>query len=386
MAGAAWDLRNWTHELIDAECRKPYRAYHRGLRARHIAYYAARPEQRSLNEKRPFEARELAYAFPPANEHLADTEGIQWHTHAKSAGSSQVLLLALLQPVIDSDPSLGWLREASGVFAQVGEPDRAQFEVTLPAALLNESPRATAVDWLVTGGRSVFAVEAKFTEQGLGRCACAGRANGECSAAVLARPYWSVADEQLGWSRTSEPRPCPVSLAYQAVRNVAAALALAGHERMGGFGLVYDDRNPYFAGAGEWPGWAGVLDAALANAPDVLFAAVSWQRLLAVAPVPEPVRQWAAEKHGLVAEDRSKRPVLCGYDGDGDVWVEVCEAVTNEREALREVAKLDHGAETWVVVGTDWLSLSGGEWSECAPEAEGGRRFWHVQWSDGPAY
>jgi hypothetical protein len=83
MPGAAWDIRNWTHELIEGECRMPYRAFHRELRARHVAYYAARPDQRSLNEKRPFEARELAHAFPPGYGHLAETDGVGWHTHAK---------------------------------------------------------------------------------------------------------------------------------------------------------------------------------------------------------------------------------------------------------------------------------------------------------------
>jgi hypothetical protein len=385
MSGAAWDPRNWTHERVAAECRKPYRAYHRALRARHIAYYAKHAEQRSLNEKRPFEARELAQAFPPGYEHLAKAESIEWHTHAKSAGSSQVLLLALLQPAIDNDPSLEWLREASGVFAQVGKLESSQFEVTVSPELLNESPRPTALDWLVTGDQAVLAVEAKFTEQGLGRCSCAGRHKGECSDAVLSRPYWDVAGEQLGWTRATEPKSCPVSLGYQAVRNVAAALALAGEHRMGAFGLFYDARNPYFAGAGEWPGWAGVLEAALANAPDVHYAAVSWQRLLAAAPVPDAVRLWAEEKHGLLAEDKSKLPVLCGFDGDGEVWVEVCETVPTEGDAVREVAKLDHGAETWVVVGTDWLSFSGSEWRECPDGAEDGRRFWHLQWSAGPA-
>ncbi len=39
-----------------------------------------------------------------------------------------------------------------------------------------------------------------------------------------------------------------------------------------------------------------------------------------------------------------------------------------------------------MVVGTDWAKLWGREWHECPPDGEGARRFWHVQWSDGPAY
>src|SRR5688572_30766304 len=103
MIGAAWDPRNWTHEQIESECRRPYRAYHKALRARHIAYYAARPVQRSDSEKRPFEAATLADAFPPGYGQLAHAD-IGWHTHARSAGSSQVLLLALLAPAIEADP------------------------------------------------------------------------------------------------------------------------------------------------------------------------------------------------------------------------------------------------------------------------------------------
>ena len=239
----------------------------------------------------------------------------------------------VLQPAIDRDPSLEWLWEAAGAPAVLGDVQDTQFEVTVPAELLNERPRQTAVDWLVTREQAVLAFEAKFTEQGLGRCSCSGREYGQCSDAVLSRPYWTVVEEELGWTRATEPAPCPVSLAYQAVRNLAAA---------------------------------------------------SWQRLLAFAPLPDSVRQWAEEKHGLLAEDESTLPVLCGFDGDGDVWVEVCEAVPTERDALREVAKLDNGAAEWVVVGTETLGFDGAEWSYSGPWDE--RNFWHVQWKAGPNY
>src|SRR5829696_5956970 len=128
MIGAAWDPRNWTHEQIEDECRKPYRAYHRELRARHVLYYTERPEQRSLNEKRPFEAATLADAFPPGYEQLAVSE-IGWHTHARSAGSSQVLLLALLAPAIEADPALQWLwRVPSAMLTPVGAVQSSRFE------------------------------------------------------------------------------------------------------------------------------------------------------------------------------------------------------------------------------------------------------------------
>jgi hypothetical protein len=388
VSGAAWSVGNWTHGLIGSECRKAYRAFHNELRARHITYYNERPDQRSLNPKRPFEARTLADAFPPGYGHLAAASDIEWHPYAKSGGSSQVLLLALLGPAIENDPSLESLWRVPGVLGPVGELKSAQFEFTVSPELLHEQPRRTALDWLVIGDQLVLAAEAKFTEQGLGRCSCPERDNGQCSSAVLSRHYWDVAKEQFGWSGSSTAGTCPLSLAYQAVRNVAAAAALTGPPpQLGAFALFYDERNPYFAGAGEWPGWAGVLEAELGNAPDVQFSAVSWQELLTATSIPDAVRTWAEEKHGLVAHDPSKLPQLCGYDADGDVWVEQCNAVPTEQTALREVARLDHGAETWVVVGVDWMSpFGGGGWKVCEEGRDQARRFWHVQWANGANY
>ena len=70
---------------------------------------------------------------------------------------------------------------------------------------------------------------------------------------------------------------------------------------MRAFGLIYDDRNPYFAGAGEWPGWAALLDAAAGEQAEIVVRAISWQRLIPLLPTRgrREVIRWAEEKHGL---------------------------------------------------------------------------------------
>jgi hypothetical protein len=89
-------------------------------------------------------------------------------------------------------------------------------------------------------------------------------------------------------------------LAYQAIRNVAAARALAAPGQKPVFALLYDERNPYFAGAGNWPGWPAALREALAPSEDrILFRSVSWQELGRELPVDDPVATWAREKHDL---------------------------------------------------------------------------------------
>lgn len=87
------------------------------------------------------------------------------------------------------------------------------------------------IDWLALGPDGVITAEAKFTEKGFGGCRCQGRTVGTCSQRVLDRPYWAVATRDLGLARDSSTTSCSLSLAYQAVRNVAAAGAIAGDRR-----------------------------------------------------------------------------------------------------------------------------------------------------------
>jgi hypothetical protein len=95
--------------------------------------------------------------------------------------------------------------------------------------------------------------------------------------------------------------PCPLSFPYQAVRNLAASRALAGG-RHAVSALVYDARNPFFAGCGAWPGWPAALAQAVSRQQRVLFRSISWQELIRQLPLDENVRAWACEKHELHAQ------------------------------------------------------------------------------------
>jgi hypothetical protein len=290
-AGAALpaSVTNWTAERIDAECGTTYDSYFADVRRRHIAYFAERPERRS--DRYPFAARSREAALPAGWEHLANALPPQaWHRHHLSGASSQMLTLALLVAATRVDPSLEWMG------ARPFQRPLPLFEVELAPQVLNERPRQTSIDWLVLDHDEVVAVEAKFTERGLGQCSCELRAGGVCSGRVLERPYWSVASREMGLERARGC--CRLSLAYQAVRNVAAAQAIAGERRRSSFLLLYDVRNPYFAGAQAWPGWVKMLSQ-LMTVSSTAFFSLSWQELLARVGFDASVRSWAREKHGL---------------------------------------------------------------------------------------
>jgi hypothetical protein len=142
----------------------------------------------------------------------------------------------------------------------------------------------------------VIAVEAKFSEHGFSPCRCHHRDEGMCSARILERPYWSVAGRDLGLRHT--PPQCSLSVAYQPVRNIAAAQAVAGPTRGSAFVLLYDQRNPYFSGAGRWPGWVSVLERLTQHAT-TRFAAMSWQALVTCGIFQPEIVRWAHDKHGL---------------------------------------------------------------------------------------
>jgi hypothetical protein len=202
--------------------------------------------------------------------------------------------VGLITAANNADPALSWLRAAESL----GSQHVGLFEVQLSPTTLNEWPRQTAVDYLVSGSTGVIAVEAKFTEQGFGSCSCEQRSTGQCSARVLQRPYWRVAETELCLRRGHDS--CALSIAYQPVRNVAAARMIAG-KRAATFALLYDARNPYFSGTGNWPGWTAILSQLMQNSA-VRFEAVSWQQLLADSHVDEHVRTWAHAKHGFEPE------------------------------------------------------------------------------------
>jgi hypothetical protein len=281
----------WTPDRIERCCGEPYATYLETVRSKHVDYYAARPNQRSRTHA--FAAAAIEHALPPGHGSLTDRLPSELrHRQHLSGGSSQILAVSLLAPAADADSGLAWLG-----LGDVGRNVRSRFEVELDSSVLREHPRTTTIDWLVESDDAVVAVEAKFTEPGIGACSCKGFLNGDCSARILKRPYWEAAREELGLDGPVTGAPCRLGLAYQAVRNVAAARELA-QGRRAGFVLLYDARNPYFARTGAWPGWPALLGSALKGG-SVAFRALSWQELTGLRAVPKIVRDWADEKHGI---------------------------------------------------------------------------------------
>lgn len=184
--------------------------------------------------------------------------------------------------------------------------------------VLNEKPRVTNVDVLVEDHSTIICVEAKLWEAGFGSCACGSdppdpadaedpeleptppQERGACSGRVRDRSlYYRAATDVLGLPERHDGLPCPIAAGYQAIRNIAAARALAdGRDAV--FALFYDDRNPHFSGEGEWPGWAKALTDLASGQEIVSVRTCSWQQLLGSGAVPHDVVDWACEKHGLV--------------------------------------------------------------------------------------
>ena len=224
--------------------------------------------------------------------------------HHLSGNSSQLVALGLLGVAAQRDPSLDWLWETlSPLPPAASSAPQHRFEYTLTPEVLAEQPRQTSVDFLVNDPSVLLCIEAKWTEAGIGACGCTIKAKGtsECSDKVLERDaYWDTARSIFGLPDRRVGAPCPLSFTYQAVRNVAAARALAADGQQPVFGLLYDADNPYFAGCGAWPGWPTALNATLndTGAP-VRFAAASWQRLVELAPLDASAAAWASEKHDL---------------------------------------------------------------------------------------
>jgi hypothetical protein len=125
-------------------------------------------------------------------------------------------------------------------------------------------------------------------------------AGDQCARRVEQRaPYWEAAVEVLGLPAREPGAPCPISPVYEVVRHAAALRALAGPDRPAVLALIYDAGNPYFAEAGDWPGWPALFDRAIEPADEFRFKAISWQELVPRLPLDEPTQAWAAEKHGL---------------------------------------------------------------------------------------
>lgn len=301
-------LAEWSPERIDAQCSAAYGIYERALKAHYVAYFAKNRHLRC--QRQPYSAATIAAALPPGWEHLQRLISPDaFHRYARSGRSSQVLALALLGSCSVEDPSLDWLSDALGLpsAGKCLQIAPFAFEHSLMPDDLNEEPRVTAIDYIARINGITVIIEAKWSERGgLGRCSCQrddGNPNpgGHCASRVEARPaYWRIAFENFGLPATRDPlRPCSLSFAYQAVRNVAAARVLSG-TNPAVFVLLFDQNNPYFCQTGDWPGWPNLLRATLGNNNAALaFKAVSWQRLISRLPLSQRVRDWACEKHGL---------------------------------------------------------------------------------------
>jgi len=300
-------LSTWTGHAIYEECRVAYSAYARAKTASYRAYFDAHPELKDDNH--PYKARALAAALPEEwgglEQYLPVAER---HRHHLSGNSSQVLALGLPGVGARLDPQLSWLWE--GLSADGPLPPRsatsvptAAFEHKLDAAVLNEHPRQTAIDFFVSDPDVLVCVECKWVEAGIGECSCPapGPLTGGCAERVLRREaYWETAYEVFHLPKREPGKPCPLSFIYQAVRNVAAARELATPGQEPVFGLIYDVANLYLAGCGEWPGWPAALAATLdPDESPVRFASVAWQELVLLLPLDPSAAAWAMEKHGL---------------------------------------------------------------------------------------
>ena len=296
-------LAGWTGPKVIAECRKAYNVYRSAKTESYRAYFTANPHLKA--DDHPYKAANLEAALPDGWGGLAEQlRKSDRHRHHLSGNSSQILALGLLGVGTKIDPSLHWLWDALGPLPPAADPlPDASFEYKLEAEVLGEQPRQTSIDFCVRDPAVLLCVEAKWTEAGMGACGCgkAAAAIGDCADKVRKRPaYWRTAKNIFALPDRRDGNTCQLSFTYQAVRNVAASLALAKPDQDAVFGLIYDAENPYFAGCGNWPGWPAALHATLdaADAP-VRFTSVSWQQLLPSLPLDSTAAAWASEKHGL---------------------------------------------------------------------------------------
>ena len=296
-------LAAWPRSAIDAECQAAWRRYDRGLTTRYARYFADHPE---LAGEQRTSARDLVAALPPGWEAPADAMPDRpWQRQHLSAKSSQLLAVGLLGVAASRDPSLAWLWDALAPLppAAEGAPS-LEFAHVVDPKLLGERPRQTGFDVLIDDPAVVIGIETKWREHGVEGCRCRGEGVGplegeRCSRRVEQRePYWDAADEVFALGPREQGAPCPISPVYEAVRHAAALRALAGEARPVVLAQLYDANNPYFAGAGDWPGWPELLAQAI-DPNGFRFAAISWQELVPRLPLDEPTRAWAAEKHGF---------------------------------------------------------------------------------------
>jgi hypothetical protein len=288
---------------IDAECQTAWRRYDRGLTTRYTRYFADHPE---LAGEQRTSARDLVAALPPGWQAPADAiPDRPWQRQHLFAKSSQLLAVGLLGLAASRDPSLAWLWDALAPLPHAAaDAPSLEFAHVVDPKLLGERPRQTGFDVLIDDRAVLIGIETNWREHGVEACRCRGDGVGplegeRCSRRVEQREaYWDAAADVLEVGPREPGAPCPISPVYETVRHAAALRALAGADRPVVLAQLYDANNPYFAGAGDWPGWPELLEQAV-DAEGFRFAAISWQELVPLLPLDEPARAWAAEKHGL---------------------------------------------------------------------------------------
>jgi hypothetical protein len=305
MEFSAAPLTQWPQDRIDAECTSAYAAYEKELRGHYVAYFERHSALRC--RRQAYSATSLADALPPGWGHLQRLlPRKSVHRYARSGKSSQTLALALLGSAVHQDVTLEGLWRTLGIGGPHVQATQIGFEYALDPLDLQEEPRVTTLDFVATTTRDIAVVECKWSERGFGSCSCLNDGDGSpqpgnnCASRVEARDcYWRTAYRDFGLPPARiQSSFCPMSVAYQPIRNVAAMRLLSAGRR-GVFVLLYDDANPYFRQSGTWPGWPAMLDDTLETSPDLIFKAISWQSLMSALPIPTDVRRWAVEKHRL---------------------------------------------------------------------------------------
>ncbi|MYD93238.1 MAG: hypothetical protein F4Y02_06005 [Chloroflexi bacterium] len=249
------------------------------------------------------------------------------HRWFRSFKSSQ----ALAQSVFGAVVAFGRLDVLDGILADCGRP--AFLEDTRSTSLVLEhnvrnlgEPRPTSVDVFLKARSRRVAVECKFMEREFGTCSrtrlrpgdstyaeqhCDGNyriqrgRRTRCALTEIGVRYWTHLPDLFDWAADRDLRPCPLSTTYQLARNaLAATVTDDGCDRGSGHVLiVYDARNPEFAGGGVAQ---RQYEAALAacRVPG-LFRRLSWQRLVrALTGAPEFTYLVAGleEKYGVRPE------------------------------------------------------------------------------------